>query len=278
MAGEEGFRVDGSAGTVCGYAWVPVSPQAAVILLHGLQSHARWFAPIAGQLGEWGVAVYAPDRRGSGSSPGVCGDVRRFSDWFEDVGAVVDLVTERHPRTPLHLVGHCFGANIGLGYALDHPERLRSLVMLTPGLHVLPDYTAAEKVRIALCAVAAPGRRFRVPQSDVMFSRDPAVLEWIHADTLGSRTLTARCLAQTARMVGRLRRHVGDLRVPLLVVEAAGDRIADNARNRALLDRSLRGRWDRITFDAEHLLVAEPCRDQLVESLTSWVGCARVPA
>jgi alpha-beta hydrolase superfamily lysophospholipase len=172
--------------------------------------------------------------RGSGSSPAPRGDVRRYADWFEEVGAVLDHVRAQHPGVPIHLVGHCFGGAIALGSALRYPEHVASLVMLTPGLYVLPDYRASEKLRILTCGLLAGGTRFRVPQDDEMFTRDSEVLAWIREDALGARTVTARCLLQTARMMSWLRRHVGELRVPLLV--------------------------------------AEPCRDAVLDALAEWIG------
>jgi acylglycerol lipase len=265
------LHLGGDGAPVRGYAWQPsTTPVATMVLVHGLQSHAQWFAETADLLCDRALAVYALDRRGSGSSPMPRGDIAHYSDWFDEVDTVVDRARADHPATAVHLVGHCFGGAIALGCALRRPERLTSLVMLTPGLHVLPDYRPAEKLRILAGALLSPDTLFRVPQDDDMFTRDPDVLAWIHDDAEGARTVTARCLLQTARMMSWLRRHVARLQVPLLVVEAGRDRIADNPRNRALLERALDGRWERLTFDAEHLLVTEPCRDALLDALVSW--------
>ena len=267
------LRLGGDRAPVRGYAWQPSGlPAATLVLVHGLQSHAQWFAEAADLLCDRGLAVYALDRRGSGSSPMARGDVSRYVEWFDELDTMVDRARVDHPETPVHLVGHCFGGAIALGCALRRPDRVASLVMLTPGLHVLPDYRPAEKLRILACALVSRGTRFRVPQDDDMFTRDPEVLAWIHADARGAKTVTARCLLQTAMMMAWLRRRVARLRLPLLVVEARRDRIADNLRNRALLDRALRGRWESLVFDSEHLLVTEPCRDDLLDALASWTA------
>ena len=257
---------------VCGYAWRHPSPVAALVMLHGLQSHAQWFAEAADGLFERGLSVYALERRGSGSSPGRSGDIDDYGTWFDEVGRLVDLARREQPGIPVHLLGHCFGANIALGAALERPDVVASLIMLTPGFHVLADYSPAEKVQIAAAGVAAPQRRFPVPLEDELFTRDPDVLAWIEADSLGSRTLSARCLLQTGRMMATLRRRLGELAVPLLVIEAAHDRIADNTANAALLDRRLGGAWQRVSFDAEHFLLAEPCRDAVLDEIVTWVS------
>ena len=253
-----------------GYAWRHSAPEATLVLVHGLQSHAQWFAEAADLLVERGLAVWAVDRRGSGSSSGGRGDIVRYDEWFEEVGEVVRAARAEHPDTPVHLVGHCFGANIALGYALAHDD-VRSVVMLTPGLFIRPDYSVGEKLRIATTGVLRPETLFRVPQDDELFSRSEDVVGWIAADSLGSKRLTARCLLQINRMVRRLRRHAHELEPPLLVFEAQRDRISDNERNRAFLERALPNRVRWRSYDAEHFLLAEPCRDALLDELVHWV-------
>jgi muconate cycloisomerase len=267
--------LDDGEPVVHGYAWRHPSPVASLVIVHGLQSHAQWFTEAADQLVGRGLSVYAVERRGSGSSPERSGDIDHYRTWFDEVGRVVDLARAEHPDAPVHLLGHCFGANVALGVALERPGGVASLIMLAPGLHIVPGYTAAEKLRIAAAGLAAPGRRFRVPQESGLFTRDPEVLAWIEADPLGSKTLSARCLLQIRRMVASLRRRLGGLSVPLLVIDAAGDRISDNDANAALLDRRLGGRWRRVTFDAEHFLLAEPCRDDVLDEIVVWVAADR---
>lgn len=262
-----------AAPPVSGYAWRPVAATASLILVHGLQSHAGWFSEAGEALLDRGIAVYALDRRGSGSSTGaVRGDVDRYTDWFDEVAAMVRLAREEYPDAPVHLVGHCFGANVALGAILiRRVADVRSLIMLTPGFYVLPDYSLAEKIGIAVSAFVAPTRRFRVPQDDGLFSRDPEVVDWIRADQLGAKSLTARCLFQINKMLGFVRGGAGQLKVPLLVCEAERDRLSDNVRNRALLATALGERCRWATFGAEHFLLAEPCRDDVLDTIVAWV-------
>jgi muconate cycloisomerase len=278
MRAQSLFRFSASAqpfvvDDVHGYAWRHPSPVAALVVLHGLQSHAQWFAGAADGLVERGLSVYALERRGSGSSPERSGDIDRYRTWFDEAARLVDFVRREQPGTPVHLLGHCFGANVALGAALERPGDVASLIMVTPGLHIRPDYRLDEKLRIAAAAALGAGRqrRFRVPQDDELFTRDPDVLGWISADTLGSKTLSARCLVQIRRMVSSLRRRIGELEVPLLVLEAERDRIADNDANAELFNRRLAGRWRRVVFDTEHFLVAEPCRDAVLDEIAAWV-------
>jgi len=259
-------------GQSTGLVWRPPAPPAVtLVLVHGLQSHAGWFVDAGPRLAARGVAVYAPDRRGSGAyTSGPRGDIVDYHQWLLDLEQVIRQAQAEYPLSAIHLIGHCFGANLALGCALRKQADIRSVVMLTPGLYVLPGYGLLEKLRIGLASIAAPETRFRVPQEDALFSRDPQVLAWIGADGLGARNVTARCLLQIDRVLRDLRRGVADLDVPLLVLEASRDRLSDNARHRRLLETQLGERCRWVSFDAEHFLLAEPCRDQVIDAVVAW--------
>jgi alpha-beta hydrolase superfamily lysophospholipase len=76
-------------------------PWAVVVFLHGIASHADWFGETAVDLSNRGVAVYGPDRRGSGRSGGPRGHLNRYEQALDDVDEVVRLVTAEHPGTCL---------------------------------------------------------------------------------------------------------------------------------------------------------------------------------
>jgi alpha-beta hydrolase superfamily lysophospholipase len=266
----EPFRLREEAPHVHGYAWRHPAPAASFVLVHGFQSHSQWFAEAADDLVDRGFSVFALDRRGSGSSPEPPGDITDYRDWVRELADVVRLAQEESD-VPVHVVGHCFGANVALALALTQPLVLGSIVMLTPGVYVLPDYTVAEKLQIVANGLGGTtGVRFRMPQDAELFSRDPELIAWIRADRLGALSVTGRCLLQTNKLLGSIRKNAGRVRVPVLVLEAARDRISDNARNRAFLERTLGGRVRWASFDAEHFLLAEPCRDDVIETTADW--------
>lgn len=97
---------------------------STVVLVHGMTtSLASFYFTIAPVLAaEHRVIMY--DLRGHGRSeaPPSGYGIRAMSG---DLAAIV----ERHaPEGPLAIVGHSFGAVVGLRYVLDHPGRVRKLV------------------------------------------------------------------------------------------------------------------------------------------------------
>ncbi len=267
----EPLRLRDSEPHVHGYAWRHPVPLTAVVLLHGVMSHSGWFAEAADLLVDRGISVYALDRRGSGSSPYEAGHVDGYREWFDECKDIVRLAREE-TNCAVHAVGQCFEANIAIGAVLTRDAELASIVMLTPGLYVRPDYTLRQKARAAAHAFRRTRRvRLNLPLRGELFSGDPEIAEWIDADSLGAHAVTARTVLEIGRLLRYSRRNVGRLPIPMLVLEGAQDRLADNERNRAALERALGDRCRWVTFEGEHFLLAEPCRDAVLDELIDWV-------
>lgn len=120
------FTVSVGSGTIVGDA---VGDGPAVVLLHGFSLDRRMWSYQVGPLSER-FRVIAYDLRGFGeSSP-----AEPSHSHLDDLIAVLDaLHVER-----AHLVGLSLGANVVLAAAVQCPERVGSLVLMSSGL---PGYT-----------------------------------------------------------------------------------------------------------------------------------------
>jgi alpha-beta hydrolase superfamily lysophospholipase len=81
-----------------------------------------------------GVAVYAPDRRGSGRSGGPRGHLDRYQRALDDVDEEVRLVSAEHSGIPVFLAASSWAAKLGVVYAARRPTALSGLLLLGPGL------------------------------------------------------------------------------------------------------------------------------------------------
>jgi pimeloyl-ACP methyl ester carboxylesterase len=99
-----------------------------VILLHGFPQTSYAFRHLLRDLAGEGFRAVAPDQRGysAGARPE---DVASYRIG-QLIGDVVGLADSLHaPR--FHLVGHDWGGAVAWGVAFRHPERLRSLTVLS---------------------------------------------------------------------------------------------------------------------------------------------------
>src|SRR5918994_273423 len=112
-------------------------PSAVLIFLHGIASHAGWFAETAADLNRQGMEVYGPDRRGSGCSGGTHGPhghLDRYEQALDDVEQLVRLVAAEHPGTPVFLAASSWAAKLAVVYAAQRAAPLSGLLLLGPGL------------------------------------------------------------------------------------------------------------------------------------------------
>ena len=103
-------------------------PRAVVIIVPGFNAHSGYYAWVAEQLVAEGLAVYAVDLRGRGSSDGERFYVENFEDYVDDVEAVFNAAKSREAGLPFFLLGHSAGGVVSCLYTLDHQAELAGLI------------------------------------------------------------------------------------------------------------------------------------------------------
>ena len=105
--------------------WNALGKGEPVVLVMGLGcSSALWFR-IAPQLAREHRVILL-DNRGCGQSQVPLAIVHRVSQMAGDIAAVLDAAGERSA----HVIGFSMGGMIAQQFALDHPQRVRSLALL----------------------------------------------------------------------------------------------------------------------------------------------------
>ncbi len=100
---------------------------APVLLIHGNWASSTWWEPVLARLPA-GRHAFAPDLRGRGLTRGPDTDYG-IASLAADVLAFADaLGLER-----FDLVGHSLGSCVAMELALSHHERVRSLIVVSPG-------------------------------------------------------------------------------------------------------------------------------------------------
>lgn len=98
-----------------------------VVLVHGNWATSSWWEPVLARLPQ-GRRALAPDLRGRGQTRGPDSDYSIASLAADLLGFADALGLDR-----FDLVGHSLGSCVAMELALGHEERLRSLVVVSPG-------------------------------------------------------------------------------------------------------------------------------------------------
>lgn len=94
-----------------------------VVLLHGFPERNTCWRDVAPLLHAHGLRTLAPDQRGY--SPGARPPRRRdyvLPELAADVAALIELAQHQSDGSPVHLVGHDWGAVVGWHLAAKHPD------------------------------------------------------------------------------------------------------------------------------------------------------------
>lgn len=199
-----------------------------LLLLPGLGTDVSAFARQTPRLAER-FRVHGVNPRGVGLSDAPETDAYDVARSAADASAITDA--------PAHVIGASLGAAAAIELALAHPERVRTLTLITPFVEVSPRLAAVADAWARLAAEASP---------DALAA---ALLPWFFSPRLladpAARARTLRGLAQTlarvpaaalARATAGMARWSGtrtaDLAVitaPTLVVAAGDDLLTPDA-------------------------------------------------
>ena len=97
-----------------------------VVLIHGNWGSVVWWEPVFERVPP-GLRLLAYDVRGRGETTGPVGDGS-----FGSLAADLDRFVAALGLGRFHLIGHSLGTAIAMQYALEHGDRLRSLVLVSP--------------------------------------------------------------------------------------------------------------------------------------------------
>jgi alpha-beta hydrolase superfamily lysophospholipase len=250
----------------------PAAPWCVLVFLHGIASHAAWFSETATDLMREGVAVYAPDRRGSGRSGGPRGHLDRFERAVADVEEVVALAASEHEGLPLFVAASSWAAKLALVYAARRPARPAGLILLGPGLFPTVDLAMTRKVQVAIGHFIAPRAHVPIPLTPELYTTTPRYLDLVREDPLRLHTATARFFWETGRLDRRRRAASAGLHVPLLVLQGERDAMMDVPKTRRWF-AELRTADKTYTGypSAGHTLDFEPDRTGYVADILEWL-------
>ena len=242
-------------------------------MLHGIQSHSGWYARSASWLAEKGIAVVAPDRRGSGMNIPDRGHAPSWELLVDDVVRVTDSAFSTEPDVPIHLMGISWGAKLAAAAILAHPARYESVIFSGPGFCPVCDLPAADKLRVGLGLMGDRRRYIPIPIGrGEMFTGNPTWARFIDGDPLTLRSATAGFFWESRKLDRHLARRIKRIENPAALFLGSDDRIIDEARTRAFFDRPSYYN-SRIHYyeGAGHTLEFEPDPSDYLSDLLGWV-------
>jgi alpha-beta hydrolase superfamily lysophospholipase len=138
--------------------------RATLVCLHGIQTHAAWFAPLAGELAKSGIHVIAVDRRGSGTNtakPFIKGHAAGADELMEDLQK--QITEAQRLGAPVYLLGTSWGSNLAGVYAArgTNPQP-KGVIQLVPATRSRFE-TPAKALFVSVFSFLAPRLKAGLP-------------------------------------------------------------------------------------------------------------------
>jgi|GEM_PF-1381263 len=216
-------------------SWRPGHVRAVLVAVHEPGSDGARYRCLAETLAVRGIATWAIDLRGCGRSHAPHRKSGSIGRHLPDVETMVNHAVQRHPKTPLFMCGHGFGAVIACHHAVRNEAALDGLVCEAIALD--PPWAAAIRRR--------------------------------HPGLSGVFRLALALLCGFER---RLRGPLNELSLPLLLLHGAEDRIASPSDSERLhshvrsTDKTL-----QLFEGYDHPLVDDPGHALVRDKIGQWI-------
>ncbi len=248
-------------------------PKGRILYLHGIRSHGGWYERSCRVLAAAGYEVHFPDRRGSGMNTARRGDTPSFRRLLDDLGEYVLHLRADRPWLPTFVAGVSWGGKLAVGLQYRHPGLTDGLLLLCPGLAPRVAPPLLTRAGIVRSRVRNPERFFPIPLNDPdLFTASPACQKYVAEEPHGLRQATARFLFASAMLDYYLRRAAKRVTAPTLLMLAEQDRVIDNDRTRAMMERFPAGDKTVIHYSgAHHTLEFETDGHPWAADVVGWI-------
>jgi len=246
--------------------------RAGVLLVHGLAGTPTEMRFVARGLHAAGFTVHAVQLAGH------CGSVADlvatgWRDWAKSVDAAVDALARE--VDDVFVAGLSMGAVLALERAIARPDAVRGVALYGTTFRLdgwaVPLHARLLALLPLVCGLGL-GRERQVMERHPYGIKDERTRAWIVGSMLAGDSGAAGlpgtpwgALAELSALSRRVRRRLGDVRTPCLVVHSADDDIASLA-NVELIERCVAAPVETVLLDdSYHIVSVDRQRDVLID-------------
>jgi alpha-beta hydrolase superfamily lysophospholipase len=248
--------------------------RATVLLLHGAGDHSGRYPGITSALVRGGFQVALLDYRGHGQSDGRRWYVDAFADYLHDVDAfVAKLSRDGVAGERLFVLGHSQGGLIATLWTEGHPRLVSGLVLSSPYFRLAVKAPAAKVMGARLAARIIPWLPVAANLGSDQLTSDPELQRWTDRDPLYVRATTPRWFVESERAQLEALRRAPEVEVPLLVMAAGADTVAETAAARTFFEATRSQDKKLVVYEGfRHEIFNEVRREEPIGEAVAWLA------
>lgn len=255
-------------------AWMPESPKAGMLLVHGLGEHSGRYSHIVEKLNKMGVAVFTFDGRGHGKSaegkPTAYFD--SYEDYLKDIDALFGKVKTYLPGIPSILYGHSMGGGLVAAYALKYQLDVSGVILSSPAIK------EAEGTSPILIAISGLINKLlpklKVLKLDISgVSRIHEEVEKYKSDPLVyQENIPARTGYELYQMMQFIQNNAENFNLPFLLIHGDADRLTNPKGSELLAEKAKSSdKTFKIFPGGYHELINDSDREEVMQLIVDWV-------
>ncbi len=255
------------------HTWLPEhEPKAHLIVVHGLGEHGGRYAHLAEFFNKKDVAVYAPDHRGHGRTPGKRGHVNRLIEFVNDVELLRQHILKEYAKKPVFLFGHSMGGLIGFRYLLEHQNHISAAVLSAPAVGIKIDPPEWQKKLVSLLELVLPEMTLNNGIDAAWLSHDPKVVEAYRNDPLVHPKISLRLFNEMDKNGKLCLERASDITLPVMMIYGEQDKIIDGDKVHTAFERlSSSNKKEFVIQNAFHEAHNESNHLEEFEAMWQWL-------
>ena len=260
-------------------AWdAPGRPKAVILALHSFGDYSAAFDLAAPDLAAAGYQVYGFDQAGFGARTLADGRWAGEARLVADAADTARRLAERHPDTPLFLLGESLGGAVAMLVASRHPEiPLRGLILAAPAVREGIRLRYGWNVLIGSAATLAPGYHLDVERAPDDPHLAPAAARRRASDPLVMHEVRMDAYWGLIQLADSASDEADRITVPTLLLYGDLDTSVPAVGIQRLRDR-LGAHGDYQTFpQGPHLLLQGRHWPRVTATIKRWAGARATP-
>ncbi len=245
--------------------WASPSPDAVLLLVHGLGAHAgRWEAMaeffLKNRISSYAIELGNPVRAGY------------FRNYQDQILSLRAIAAKDNPGKNIFLIGESMGALISFLLVSVHPEPFRGLICLSPAFSNRCRLSAADNLKFLAALFYNPKKKFMMPFDLSMCTRDTEYVRYLSSDPREYRAISAGSILQIQLFQIRAIFAAKKIMTSSLFLIAGEDKLV-NPRASAEIFRRLAAS-DKALVDFPgmyHSLSIELGKEKVFEEIRRWV-------
>ncbi len=248
------------------------NPRGEIVLVHGFGEHCGRYEAIITHLLGHNYSVTAYDHRGHGKSAGLYGHVDWFTDYEDDLEAMVTSIQKQVQPKKLFIVAHSMGGLVTLKFLTKPRTGIAGAVISAPLVAIAAKVPTSKLLIAKVSAKLFPRLRMQNEINPAVLSRDKEIGRAYAADPLVGNMVSTRWFVEAVGAMENLQRDASQITLPILVMHGTQDKLANCDVTAKLFgeiastDKTL-----KIYEGYYHELFNEPEKQEIYERVTVWL-------